>query len=87
MIEVNFTPRFPRSLKKCSPEVIALFDDCLALFLGDPHDSRLHTKPLTGELRGVWSFRVGRSHRVLYQRISSTSFLFIDIDDRKSIYD
>lgn len=86
MIRIKFSSHFTRAMKKCSEEILRLLDEDMALFLENPRDVRLHIKPLSGALKGFWSFRVGRNHRVLYRQLSSTVFLFYDIDDRKDIY-
>lgn len=86
MITIKFSSRFPRALKKCSDEIAPLLDESIALFLRNPNDPRLHSKPLTGTLKGYWSFRVGRNFRVLYQQLSRDLYLFYDIDDRKDVY-
>lgn len=86
MTEIIYSTHFLRAVKKLPPEVRRLAEEQCFRFVKDNKDPLLHVKPLAGELKGAWSFRIGRNHRVLYRPLSATLFLFYDVDDRKDIY-
>lgn len=86
MIDIEFSPHFFRALKRLQPETLEILREQTECFQKNPRDPLLHTKSLSGTLKGYWSFRLGRNHRVLYRQLSSSLFLFYDVDDRKNIY-
>ncbi len=52
----------------------------------DAFDSRLHTKPLKGELAGLYSLRIGREYRILFQFIDKDTIQVFDVGHRREIY-
>ncbi len=52
----------------------------------NPYHTQLHTKSLSGELAGIYSFRITRDLRVLFKFLSSDKIILIDVGDRKDIY-
>lgn len=51
-----------------------------------PNSPLLHTKLLTGELSGIYSFRIGREWRVLYRFANKHTIELIRVAHRKDIY-
>ncbi len=58
----------------------------LELFRINPFDPRLHTKPLTEPLRGLFAFRITRDWRVIFKFLSSHEILLSRVKHRKDIY-
>lgn len=52
----------------------------------NPYHPLLHTKPLTGELAGFYSFRITRDWRVIFRFDSPIEIVLVDIGNRKDIY-
>jgi len=50
-------------------------------FKADAFHPRLHTHPLKGSLKGLWSYRVDRRNRVLFEFIGTDSVLYHDVGD------
>ena len=52
----------------------------------NPFDSTLHTKPLSGELAGLYAFRITRDWRAIFRFESPTEIILLDTAHRKDIY-
>ena len=57
----------------------------LALLADDLNDTRLHTKPVTGQT-GVYSFRITRGYRGLFYVNEKQQLIVFAVDHRKDIY-
>lgn len=66
MIEVQYSPRFLKQFERLDPTIQRRFKLREAWFVNDPHDQRLRTHPLHGELEGFWAFWVTPSVRVVF---------------------
>ncbi len=58
----------------------------LELLQDNPYHPLLHTKPLTNELVGLYSFRITRDWRVIFRFDSITEIVLVDVGNRKDIY-
>ncbi len=58
----------------------------LEIFKKNPFHPSLHTKPLVGQLKGFYSFRVTRDWRVIFSFLYLDKIFLIDIAHRKDIY-
>ena len=52
----------------------------------NPFDTRLHTKPLSGPMQGLFSFRVGRDYCALFRFVDPTTIFLSRVGSRKDIY-
>ena len=59
----------------------------LNLLSNNPFDSRLHSKKLSGSLAGLFSFRIGRDWRALYQFLDPHTIQLVNVGHRKDIYE
>ncbi|MBI3541418.1 MAG: type II toxin-antitoxin system RelE/ParE family toxin [Deltaproteobacteria bacterium] len=84
---IQYTSHFLKEFKKLPKGIRELAVQQEAIFRADPHDPRLHAKPLKGRLKGFFSFRVTRNYRVLFTWKDKENVLFYEIGDRKFIYD
>ncbi len=78
---VHYSPHFKRSFKKLSRPVQLEYLVREKWFRKDPFDSRLKTHRLSGNLKGLLSFSLSRSHRVLFFFITDTEVGFYDVGD------
>jgi len=83
-MEILYSPHFLRSLKKIPQEIEADFNSSLEIFKRNPFDSRLKIHKLSGKLKGLWSFSITPSYRVIFRFRNKQIHLF-DIGDH-SIY-
>lgn len=86
MIKIIYTKRFLRSTKKLPNSLQNRLAEKLELLQKDPFLSFLHTKSLTGELAGSYSFRITRDWRVIFYFIDTETIKLIDVGNRKDIY-
>jgi len=86
MFQIVFGRKFLRAAKKLDSETKSKLKNCLDILLKDPFHPLLHTKPLTGELSGKYSFRIGREYRVIFNFLSEKTIQLIDVGNRRDIY-
>lgn len=85
-MQVFFSNHFLRSARKLRGREQDALTERVALLAVNPYDPRLHTKALSGELSGFFSFRVGRNIRVIFQFTDTETLMLVDIGNRKDIY-
>ena len=79
--EVRFTPRFLKGIKALDREVQVRLLREVNILKTNPYAG----KPLHGELRGVYSLRMG-DYRILYQIKRNEIFLLV-VGHRKRVYE
>ena len=86
MYEVIFTDSALKELKKLDKPVVREIKNWVVKNLVDCVDPRIHGKPLKGNLKGVWRYRVG-DYRLFadIQDDKLVIFLF-EVAHRKEIY-
>ena len=86
MYEVIFTDSALKELKKLDKPVVRGIKNWVVKNLVDCVDPRIHGKPLKGNLKGVWRYRVG-DYRLFadIQDDKLVIFLF-EVAHRKEIY-
>ncbi len=64
------------------------FKDALGLFIANPFDERLKTHRLSGKLKGLWSFSVTYSIRVVFYFTNDKpeQAVFVNIGDHDQVY-
>lgn len=86
MIELLYSKQFLKSSKKLPKVQQIKLAKLLELLQIEPYSALLHTKPLSGQLTGYYSFRITREYRVIFQFISPTEIKLIETAHRKEIY-
>ena len=84
--KIRHAKRFLKLSLKLPKQYRKLLASMFELLQKQPFDSRLHSKTLTGKLKGLYSFRITRSYRVIFHFNSPTEIELIDIAHRKDIY-
>ena len=70
MVKIVYTNRFLKSAKKLPLNIQDKLGSNLEILQENPFNSSLHTKPLTGKLVGLYSFRNTRDWRVLFSLLT-----------------
>lgn len=84
--EVVYDKDFLKDVRKLPVECQNKIADLLEIIKGDAFDLRLHTKPLSPPLQGLFSFRITRDYRVGFKfRLNHVIQLLI-ADRRDKIY-
>ncbi|OGF64321.1 hypothetical protein A2Z53_00800 [Candidatus Giovannonibacteria bacterium RIFCSPHIGHO2_02_42_15] len=82
---ILYADEFSKQFFKLPKETQSVFRRQEIIFRKNWRDSRLHTKKLHGH-SVLFSFRVTRNYRVLFQFVSENKVLFATIGNRKDIY-
>lgn len=86
MIAVQYSDYFLRSARKLPKEQQEKLVPRIELLSENPFHPKLHSKHLTGKLSGLYSFRITRDWRVIFQFVSPQQIELIDVANRKDIY-
>ncbi|MEK7109883.1 MAG: type II toxin-antitoxin system mRNA interferase toxin, RelE/StbE family [Patescibacteria group bacterium] len=79
MIDIYFSPRFKKSIKKIPYEVIEILTQKQSLFIINPFNPALKTHKLTGKLSQYYSFSITNSYRIIFEFLSKNKVIFINI--------
>jgi len=72
-----------RKLPKVQQQKLARL---LLVLENDPYDIRLHTKPLSVPLQGLYSFRISREYRIIFRFLDEETIFLNSAKHRKDIY-
>lgn len=86
MVEISYGKHFLVSAGKIPLDQQKKLAKLLTIIHENPYHPQLHSKPLRGELSGLYSFRITRDWRVIFQFVSPDSILLINVSHRKDIY-
>lgn len=86
MYTVNFSESALKQLKKLDKQTARVIKNWIVKNLVDCSDPRQHGKALTGNLKGIWRYRVG-DYRLFAEIKDEQVLIFIfDIAHRREIY-
>lgn len=83
---ILYTADFEKAAKRYGRIVLQRLDEALELLGEDPFHSQLHTKPLTGSLKGYYSFRLGRDYRVIFIFRGESAIHLLRVAKRDEVY-
>jgi len=86
MIALEYSDHFLKESRKLPPPQQRKLATLLELLRENPFHPKLHTKPLVGELFGLYSFRITRDWRVIFRFLSEEEIHLVDVGHRKDIY-
>lgn len=78
-MQINLSPRFKRSYKKCPSHIQLDFDKKVALLITDPFTPSLKTHKLKGNLQTCLSFYLKDGYRVLFEFADTEGINLLDI--------
>ena len=81
MIEIAYSPRFIRLLKKCPPDVLQAAREKIEMFRDEKNHAALKVHKLDGRLAGQWSFSVNYQTRILFVYLAPKEVFFVVIGD------
>ena len=85
-MRVYYGEHFRKNVKRLDEKQQNKLAKLVVLLKDNPFDSLLHTKKLSGDLTGIYSFRVNRNIRTLFRFLSPDEIIIIDVGNRKDIY-
>ena len=89
MTQVAFSSSFQRAFKKRirgRKDLEEKFWRRVEIFTANPHDPRLRTHKLSGELREQWSFTIEYDVRVVFSFLPNHRAVFEDIGTHDEVY-
>jgi len=86
MIRVVFSENFRHSAKRISGKQQRKLAGLLELLRQNPYHAKLHTKLLTGDLSGFYSFRITRDWRVIFQFLDPEMIQLLRVVHRSDAY-
>lgn len=78
-MEIIYTRKFLKIYKKIPTKVKVLAENKEKIFRSNPHDSRLKTHGLSGELDGRWSFSINYQYRIVFRYVENDKVQFLVI--------
>ncbi|MEK7192203.1 MAG: hypothetical protein AAB646_01655 [Patescibacteria group bacterium] len=84
--EVVYDKDFLKDVRKLPAELQDKLAQLLEIFRENIFDSRLHTKPLSVPLQGMFSFRITRDYRVGFKFIAQRVVKLLVADRRDNTY-
>lgn len=85
MYQVKFSEHAVKELKKLDKPTARVIKNWIIKNLVDTTDPRQHGKPLTGNLKGIWRYRVG-DYRLFAEIQEDVLIVFLfEIDHRREI--
>ncbi len=86
-MKIVYSKEFIKSAKLTPKSIQNKLADLLEILEKDPFHPLIHTKPLSGDLKGFYSFRVTRDWRVIFDFIENSQVIFlVGGAHRKDIY-
>lgn len=85
-MDVELSSNFLKRAKKLSKEEKLLLSDRVEIFRKNTRDPRLRTHPLTGKLKGLLSFSLNYSKRVVFVYLGKERTLLIDVGSHDEVY-
>jgi len=86
MIELIFTKQALKESERVPSRAREKLGSSLELLRDDPFHPLLHTKPLTQNLSGYYSFRITREWRVIFEFLDPHNIKILSIGHRKEAY-
>ena len=84
--EVIYDKDFLGDVRKLPTVFQERLAELIEILREDPFDPRLHTKPLSAPLAGLFSFRIMRDYRAGFKFRASHTIQLIAVDRRDRIY-
>lgn len=86
IIVVVYGAYFFKSARKLPKKEQEKLAKLLEMLQKNPFHTQLHAKPLTGKLAGLYSFRITREWRVIFQFLTPDKIQLLYVGYRKEIY-
>jgi len=86
MIQILYHPKFIKEFKKLPLNIKEKLISLEILLKENEFHPSLHTKKLSGKLKHMYSFRITREYRVIFNYTSFDEVMFLSVRHRKDIY-
>ena len=79
IIELYYSKKFVKELKKLPKEIIELAIKKETIFRKNPLHSSLRLHELHGKFEGIWSISITSNYRIIFERMDNGDILFVSI--------
>ena len=86
MYRVEFTESAAKQLRKLDKQTARIIKNWVIKNLVSTLNPRLHGKPLKGNLKGIWRYRVGEYRLLAEIEDDVVTILIFEIEYRKKVY-
>ena len=86
MITIVYGKSFLKSAGRLPSSQQKKLADLIPVLQKNPFHPLLHTKSLSGSLSGLYSFRITRDWRVIFQFVDTNTLKLLLVGHRKDIY-
>lgn len=85
-MNIIYGPKFCREYKKLSNDIKDIAEGNFLIFEDNPFDFRLKTHKLSGKLKGLYSFSIGRKNRIIFEFSSNKKDVYFHSVGNHDIY-
>lgn len=86
-MQIEYSKKFIKEFKKCSPKVKIAFKNKLKIFINNPHNPILNNHKLSGKLKKYRSININANWRAIFQEIiKEKSIYFVAIGTHSKLY-
>ena len=86
MVKVELSSNFIKKARKLSKKERIRLSKKVEIFKRDPFSPKLKTHPLKGKLKGLYSFSLSYSKRVLLSFVEKNKVLLLDVGTHEGVY-
>ncbi len=85
-MKIIYTSKFARAYKKLPEDIKIIAEKKEKVFRKNPHDTRLKTHKLKGDLGDLWSFSVSYQIRIIFE-FADNDIVYFHTVGQHDIYD
>ena len=85
-MKIEFSSNFLRQAKKLSGKEKSILAERIEIFKLNSNDQRLKSHALTGRLKGLFSFSLNYSKRVVFMYVEKDKALLVDVGAHEKVY-
>lgn len=85
-MRIIYSPIFLKRYKKLSLDIKTLAEEKEVIFRKSPKTPSLKVHKLHGKLKGLWSFSVNNSYRIVFEVAKDKTVIFHSVGDHDEIY-
>ena len=86
MFKVKFSEHAKKQMKKLDPSIVRMIKHWIIIYLVGSLDPRVHGKMLTGNLSGVWRYRVGDYRLFAEINDKEVTIFIVEVAHSREVY-
>ena len=85
-MKIDYTAKFEKRYSELPKKIKVRTEKQEKIFRGNPFHPSLHTEKLSPKFKEVWSFRIDKKYRTIFQFINKDKVVFLNIGHHNWIY-